>query len=221
MKKIIILVLLSFSFIFNNAFAGDIKTYSDWTKTYITSDWEEKILTQDRIDNAKQLSAQEKWISNSEITTSDNVDNNLQKWEEIVNLWKASELNKPTETKSASSWDSSKSITTSNSNWIEVKVTEDIPWAGCTWTDWDYTCTVQPWFGTVMQLMWWIIKYFTFLASLGWVLFIVINWIMLSMGWFWWSKDEIKKRITMTIGWLILLLLSGLILHSIAPWIYR
>lgn len=138
MKKIIILVLLSFSFIFNNAFARD-----------------------------------------------------------------------------------DKSTTTSSWNWIEVKVTEDIPWADCTWTDWDYTCTVQPWFGTVMQLMWWIIKYFTFLASLGWVLFIVINWIMLSMGWFWWSKDEIKKRITMTIGWLILLLLSGLILHSIAPWIYR
>ena len=113
------------------------------------------------------------------------------------------------------------STMTSSWNWIEVKVTEDIPWAGCTWTDWDYTCTVKPWFGTVMQLMWWIIKYFTFLASLGWVLFIVINWIMLSMGSFGWSKDEIKKRITMTIGWLILLLLSVLILHSIAPWIYR
>lgn len=106
-------------------------------------------------------------------------------------------------------------------NWIEVKVTEKIPWADCEWSTWDYTCTVKPGFWTVMQLMGWIIKYFTFLASLGWVLFIVINWIMLSMWGMWWSKDEIKKRITMTIGWLILLLLSGLILHSIAPWIYQ
>lgn len=113
--------------------------------------------------------------------------------------------------------------TTSWWNWIEVKVTEKIPWASCTpgtWP-WPYTCTVKPGFGTVMQLMGWIIKYFTFLASLGWVLFIVINWVMLSMWGMWWNKDEIKKRITMTIGWLILLLLSGLILHSIAPWIYQ
>jgi hypothetical protein len=106
-------------------------------------------------------------------------------------------------------------------NWIEVKVTEKIPWAECDWAPGAYTCTVKPGFGTVMELMWWIIKYFTFLASLGWVLFIVINWVMLSMWGMWWNKDEIKNRITMTIWWLILLLLSGLILHSIAPWIYQ
>ncbi len=111
--------------------------------------------------------------------------------------------------------------TTSWWNGIEVKVTEKIPGAECDWAPWAYTCTVKPGFGTVMQLMGWIIKYFTFLASLGWVLFIVINWLMLSMWGMWWNKDEIKKHITMTIGWLILLLLSGLILHSIAPWIYQ
>jgi hypothetical protein len=115
----------------------------------------------------------------------------------------------------------STSSSTSGWNWIEVKVTEKIPWAECDWAPGAYTCTVKPGFGTVMELMWWIIKYFTFLASLGWVLFIVINWIMLSMWGMWWNKDEIKKRITMTIWWLILLLLSGLILHSIAPWIYQ
>ncbi len=113
------------------------------------------------------------------------------------------------------------SSSTSGWNWIEVKVTEKIPWADCEWSAGEYTCTVKPGFGTVMQLMWGIIKYFTFLASLGWVLFIVINWVMLSMWGMWWNKDEIKKRITMTIWWLILLLLSGLILHSIAPWIYN
>ncbi|MDD5212981.1 MAG: hypothetical protein PHG82_00930 [Candidatus Gracilibacteria bacterium] len=106
-------------------------------------------------------------------------------------------------------------------NGIEVKVTEKIPGAECDGAPGAYTCTVKPGFGTVMQLMGGIIKYFTFLASLGGVLFIVINGLMLSMGGMGGSKDEIKKRITMTIGGLILLLLSGLILHSIAPWIYQ
>lgn len=118
---------------------------------------------------------------------------------------------------STTDWTSS----SSSSEWIQVHVSEDIPWAWCVWSPWDYTCTVKPGFKTVMQLMWWIIKYFTYLAALGWVLFIVINWLMLSMWSMGWNKDEIKKKITMTIGGLILLLLSGLILNAIAPWIYK
>lgn len=118
--------------------------------------------------------------------------------------------------------DTNNTTTSSNSNWIEVKVTEKIPGADCSGTSPNITCTVKPGFWSVMMMMWGIIKYFTFLSALGWVLFIVVNWILLSMSWMWWDdKGAIKKRITMTIGWLILLLLSGLILHSIAPWIYN
>ncbi|MDD4151233.1 MAG: hypothetical protein PHR68_01340 [Candidatus Gracilibacteria bacterium] len=109
----------------------------------------------------------------------------------------------------------------SSSEGIQVHVSEDIPGAGCVGSPGDYTCTVKPGFKTVMQLMGGIIKYFTYLAALGGVLFIVINGLMLSMGSMGGNKDEIKKKITMTIGGLILLLLSGLILNAIAPWIYK
>lgn len=117
----------------------------------------------------------------------------------------------------------------SNSSWwsdkdIKVKTTEKVPWANCvpdtsgTWT-WEFICTITPWFSSVQSMVWQIIKYFTWLAALAWVLFIVVNWMLLSMWWDW--ADEIKKRIKKTIMWLILLLLSWVILYSIAPWIYK
>lgn len=72
---------------------------------------------------------------------------------------------------------------------IKVEVTEYIPWAGCECTsngeDWScliYTCTVKPWFETFMDFMGTLIRYFAYLASLWWVLFIVYNGIMYSMG---------------------------------------
>ena len=114
-------------------------------------------------------------------------------------------------------------------SWITVIVSEKIPGAWC--EDWDkdknnivinYKCTIKPWFWTVIIMLWNIIKYFTFIAALGWVLFIVVNWILYSM---WWAdpslKDEAKKRIVWTLVWLILLFLSWVILNLIAPWIYK
>lgn len=106
---------------------------------------------------------------------------------------------------------------------IEVKVTEPVPWGNCWWPDenWTVTCTIGRWFSSVTLLLWQIIKYFTFIASLWWVLYIIINWILYSM---WWMdpgmKDEAKKRIIWTLIWLILLMLSWVILNLIAPWIY-
>ena len=111
-------------------------------------------------------------------------------------------------------------------SWIIVKVTEKIPWADCveTWT-WKviiYECSVQKWFSSITKMMWSIIKYFTYIAALGGVLFIVINGILYSMSWAEPSmKDEAKKRIIWTLTWLILLLLSWVILNMIAPWIYK
>lgn len=103
---------------------------------------------------------------------------------------------------------------------IQVKVTEYIPWAWCDKIpkDWIYTCTMTPWFWTIQSMIWWIIKWFTAIAALSWVLFIVVNWMMLSM--WWWNKDDAKKHITKTIIWLILLLLSWAILYMLFPWIY-
>lgn len=112
---------------------------------------------------------------------------------------------------------------------VEVKVSEKVPWANCveekswTWASqtptWYYICTIPTWFDSVQSMIWEIIKWITAIAALWWVLFIVINWILLSMWWDW--ADEIKKRIKKTIIWLILLLLSWLILSIIAPWVYR
>jgi len=113
--------------------------------------------------------------------------------------------------------------------WVTVIVTEKIPGANCEkeWAvqDWwtqMYKCTVQKWFWSIMAMMWKIIKYFTYIAALGWVLFIILNGIMYSMGWAEPSlKDESKKRILWTLTWLVLLFLSWVILNLIAPWIYK
>jgi hypothetical protein len=122
--------------------------------------------------------------------------------------------------------------------WITVTVTEKIPGAWCDkinaewnidknykpkkWETQMYECTVEKWFWSVIKMMWNIIKYFTYIASLGAVLFIVVNGILYSM---WWAepslKDEAKKRITATLIWLVLLFLSWIVLNMIAPWIYK
>jgi len=119
------------------------------------------------------------------------------------------------------------------SYWISVIVTESIPGADCwkptikpdkKWKEISrtYKCTVKKWFSSVVSMMWAMIKYFTFLAWLGWVLYLVINGIMYSMwGMDQWIKDESKKRISKTLVWLVLLFLSGVILNIIAPWIYK
>ncbi len=111
--------------------------------------------------------------------------------------------------------------------WVSVIVTEKIPWANCTetkkiWETQMYSCEIKKWFWSVMSMMWKMIKYFTYLAALWGVLFIIVNGIMYSM---WWAepsmKDNAKKRIVWTLIWLILLFLSWVILNLIAPWIYK
>jgi len=128
------------------------------------------------------------------------------------------------------SWINYISSTYAEWDWITVIVTEKIPWANCkeSWwkaKEWEtqmYECKVQKWFKSVMIMMWKVIKYFTYLASLWGVLFIIVNGIMYSM---WWAepslKDEAKKRIVWTLVWLILLFLSWVVLNMIAPWIYK
>lgn len=108
---------------------------------------------------------------------------------------------------------------------IKVIVTESIPWANCTinpLSEWTYICSIEPWFDSIAALLWKIIKYFSFIASIWAVLYIVINWILYSM---WWAdsglKEESKKRIKTIMIWLIILLLSWVILNLIAPWIYQ
>ena len=85
----------------------------------------------------------------------------------------------------------------------------------------EYYCNVPKWISWFEIVVAGLIKYITFIASLAWVLFIVVNWIMYSM---WWADDslktESKKRIVQTLIWLILLLMSWVILKIVAPWVY-
>jgi len=87
--------------------------------------------------------------------------------------------------------------------------------------DGNYICNVPKWINWFEVIVSGLIKYITFIASLAWVLFIVVNWIMYSM---WWADDslktESKKRIVQTLIWLILLLMSWVILKIVAPWVY-
>jgi len=115
-----------------------------------------------------------------------------------------------------------------NNTFANVKVSVPIDfssvfnwsWVSCTKKE-PYSCSIPKgttWFQVVMA---WIIKFFVFIASLAWVLFIVLNWIMYSMAWLNDSfKTEAKDRITKTLIWVILLLMSWVILNILAPWVY-
>lgn len=85
-----------------------------------------------------------------------------------------------------------------------------------------YTCDIPKWTSSLTQMFGKIIKYFTFIAWLWGVLFIVINGIMYSM----WGiddsmKEDSKKRIFSTLAWLALLMLSWVFLNMVAPWVYK
>ena len=104
-----------------------------------------------------------------------------------------------------------------------IDVTEKIPWANCVSSgDGIYTCNPGRGFDGVLWVVWAMIKYFTYIASLAAVLFIVINGLLYSMagindGLKTWAKERIVK----TLVGLVILLLSGVILNMVAPWVYK
>jgi ABC-type antimicrobial peptide transport system permease subunit len=113
-----------------------------------------------------------------------------------------------------------------------IDVTEKIPGANCIKTsssNWQngvithiYTCDPGRGFDGVLWVVGAIIKYFTYIASLAAVLFIVINGLLYSMAWINDGlKTGAKERITKTLMGLVILLLSGVILNIIAPWVYK
>lgn len=104
-----------------------------------------------------------------------------------------------------------------------IDVTEKIPGANCV-ASWDgiYTCNPGRGFSWVLWVVGAMIKYFTYIASLAAVLFIIINGILYSMAGINDSlKTGAKERIVKTLVWLVILLLSGVILNMIAPWVYK
>lgn len=66
---------------------------------------------------------------------------------------------------------------------IEVSTTENVPGAMCS-PDGDngYTCHIPKGFGAVTMIMGEMVKYATFIAALGGVLYLVINGILYSMS---------------------------------------
>jgi hypothetical protein len=118
--------------------------------------------------------------------------------------------------------------------WVTFKTTEKMPWMDCkespkdsvnqgeNWWVTVYECTVEPWMESLMKMIAGMIKYFTYITLISAVLFIVINGIMYSMSWMdSGMKDEAKKRIVKTLGWIVVLLLSGYFLNLFFPWIFN
>lgn len=112
-----------------------------------------------------------------------------------------------------------------------VRVSENIPWLGCSQVKWSWQwewesilrdCPVDKWANSIIKMLWKIVNYFTFIAWLFWVMFIVYNWILYSMsGLDEQLKSDAKKRITITLLGLVLLFLSWPFLELVAPWVYE
>ncbi|MDD3793338.1 MAG: pilin [Candidatus Gracilibacteria bacterium] len=124
--------------------------------------------------------------------------------------------------------------TKNNSDSVKVRVTEEIPGVLCTPVKYEsgekkgqivpnlYDCQVEKGVSQIVKMLGNIIKYFTNIAALAGVLFIVYGGIIYSMaGANDSGKEEGKKIIMGAIFGLVLLLLSGPILQMIAPWIYK
>ncbi len=84
-----------------------------------------------------------------------------------------------------------------------------------------YKCFVPVGMKWAFLLVWAIIRWITVFAMLCAVLFLVFCGIRLTT---WWidteAKGKVKGQIIMTLGGIVLLLLSGPFLRLIAPWIY-
>lgn len=103
---------------------------------------------------------------------------------------------------------------------IEVKVSTDLSpiLSSCSWD----TCVVGKWASAFQELAGSLIRYATFIILLFAVLFIVVNGILYSMSWInEWLKSSAKDRIIKMLIGIVLLLLSGFILNTLAPWIYN
>lgn len=109
-----------------------------------------------------------------------------------------------------------------------VYVTEKIPGANCelksSSTDVDkrlYKCTVQSGFATVTGVLGSLIKYATYLTGLVGVLMIVLSGIQYSLSGGGEDAKKAKGRIIQLVSGLVLLFLTGLVLNTVAPWVYR
>ena len=85
-----------------------------------------------------------------------------------------------------------------------------------------YVCSVPKSSKWIVDMLWNIISYATFITWIAWVLFIVINGILYSM---WGIDDDLrwksKERIIRTLTWLIILFSAWYILQLVAPWVYK
>ena len=110
---------------------------------------------------------------------------------------------------------------------VKVKVWTKVPWASCApvvenWMIRHYECNDPKKTRWVIKMIWNIISYFTFITLVTWVLFIVVNWILYSMGWLDQQlKEDAKKRITWTLAWIILLFSVWYILQILVPSVYK
>ena len=103
--------------------------------------------------------------------------------------------------------------------------TEMIPWWNCepywTWTwitERKYKCTVDWNFWSVMNIFRSMIKYVVLIATLVWILMLVLSWIQLSISW---NAKKAKDKFVQVIVALVVLFLVWFILNTVAPWVYK
>ncbi len=108
-------------------------------------------------------------------------------------------------------------------------VTEAIPGAKCsqvmdrgnTQTTRLYKCPVGKGFDTVVGVLGSLIKYATYLTGLIGVLMIVLSGIQYSLSGGGEDAKKAKGRIIQLVTGLVLLFLTGLVLNTVAPWVYN
>ena len=111
---------------------------------------------------------------------------------------------------------------------VTITVWTQVPWVPCTMKKDDktdgvvYVCSVPKSSKWIVDMLWNIISYATFITWIAWVLFIVINGILYSM---WGIDDDLrwksKERIIRTLTWLIILFSAWYILQLVTPWVYK
>lgn len=112
-------------------------------------------------------------------------------------------------------------------NFTKIKISMDLSsltWYNCSPVEdyhkkIHYECQIPKSTKWIFEMVWNIIKYFAFLASIIWVLAIVVAGILYTTEIV--SKDDAKKIIIRILVWIIVLFSSGYILQLIAPWIYK
>lgn len=114
---------------------------------------------------------------------------------------------------------------------VTLITNEKLPWVRCEEIetankDWknvikQYKCYLKTSSSSIISIFWSVIKWFSYIAWLIGVVFLVYGWILYSLSGISWDLNtKAKEKITQVLIWIVFLLLTWTILVLIAPWVY-